>query len=45
MGGQGARTIDHHLLNKYKIGLLDDLTALHNRIMTLISNRMLASRP
>ncbi len=43
--GKDARTIDPHLLNERKIGLLDDLTALHNRIMTLISNRMLASMP
>jgi len=32
------------LLHERKIELLDDLTALHNRVMTLVSNRMLASR-
>ena len=44
IGGQGARAIEHRLLHERKIELLDDLTALHNRVMTLVSNRMLASR-
>lgn len=44
IGGQGARAIEHRLLHERKIELLDDLTALHNRVMTLVSNRMRASR-
>ena len=44
IGGQGARAIEHRLLHERKIELLDDLTALHNRVITLVSNRMLASR-
>ena len=44
IGGQGARAIEHRWLHERKIELLDDLTALHNRVMTLVSNRMLASR-
>lgn len=44
IGGQGARAIEHRLLHERKIELLDDLTALHNRVRTLVSNRMLASR-
>ena len=44
IGGQGARAIEHRLLHERKIELLDDLPALHNRVMTLVSNRMLASR-
>lgn len=44
LGGQGARTIEHRLLQERKIELLDDLTALQHRIVTLVSNRMLMSR-
>jgi DNA-binding transcriptional MerR regulator len=43
IGGQGARAIEH-LLQNSKIELLDDLTALHSRLMILLSTRMLASR-
>jgi len=43
VGGQGARAIGH-LLRETKIELLDDLTALHSRLMKLASNRMLADR-
>ncbi len=43
IGGQGARAIEHLLHNK-KIELLDDLASLQNRLMILLSNRMLASR-
>jgi methanogenic corrinoid protein MtbC1 len=43
MGGQGARAIEH-LLSHSRIEMLDDLTALHSRLMMLISNKMLASR-
>ncbi|MDP3092697.1 MAG: MerR family transcriptional regulator [Nitrospira sp.] len=43
VGGQGARAIEH-LLRKTEIELLDDLTALHSRLMRLVSNRMLADR-
>ena len=42
VGGQGARAIEP-LLRTSKIELLDDLTALHSRLMILLSNRMLAS--
>lgn len=44
MGGQGARAMEH-LLRDTRIELLDDLSALHNRLMILTSNRMLATRP
>lgn len=43
VGGQGARTIEH-LLQNSKVELLDDLTALHSRLMILLSKRLLASR-
>jgi methanogenic corrinoid protein MtbC1 len=43
IGGQGARAIEH-LLRDTKIELLDDLTALHSRLMTLLSNKRLGSR-
>ena len=43
VGGQGARAIEHLLPNS-KIELLDDLTALHSRLMILLSNHMLTSR-
>ncbi|HSA61784.1 MAG TPA: cobalamin B12-binding domain-containing protein [Nitrospiraceae bacterium] len=43
VGGHGARVIEH-LLHGGKIELLDDLTALHSRLMILVSNRMLASQ-
>lgn len=43
LGGQGARAIEH-LLHERKIELLDDLTALHSRLMILVSTRMLAPR-
>ncbi len=43
VGGNGARAIEH-LLQKGKIELLDDFTALHSRLMILISNKMLAAR-
>jgi methanogenic corrinoid protein MtbC1 len=43
IGGQGARAIEH-LLRESKIELLDDLTALDNRLMTLLSTRLIASR-
>jgi MerR family transcriptional regulator, light-induced transcriptional regulator len=43
MGGHGALVIEH-LLRGGNIELLDDLTALHNRLMILVSTRMLASR-
>lgn len=42
VGGQGARAIEP-LLRTSKIELLDDLTALHSRLMILLSNRTLAS--
>ena len=41
IGGQGALRIQH-LLKSRKIELLDDLTALHNRLTILLSNRMLS---
>ena len=43
VGGQGARAMEHLLLTS-KIELLDDLTALHSRLMILLSNHMLTSR-
>lgn len=43
VGGQGACAIGH-LLRETKIELLDDLTALHSRLMKLASIRMLADR-
>ncbi len=41
--GQGARAIGD-LLRDTKIELLDDLTLLHSRLMTLLSSHLLASR-
>ena len=43
VGGQGARAIGD-LLRDTKIELLDDLTLLHSRLMTLLSTHLLASR-
>jgi methanogenic corrinoid protein MtbC1 len=43
IGGQGARAIEQFLAHS-KIELLDDLTALHSRLMILLSTRLLASR-
>lgn len=43
IGGQGALSIEH-LLRISKIELLDDLTALHSRLMTLVSNKLMGSR-
>jgi len=43
VGGQGARAMGA-LLRGTKIDLLDDLTALQNRLMTLLLQRMLPSR-
>jgi hypothetical protein len=43
IGGQGARAIGE-LLRETRIELLDDLTALHSRLMILLSTRMLSSR-
>ncbi|MGA6827553.1 MerR family transcriptional regulator [Nitrospira sp. NS4] len=43
VGGQGARALGH-LLHETNIELLDDLTALHSRLMVLVSTRMLAAR-
>lgn len=43
IGGQGARSIEN-LLHNTKMELLDDLTALHSRLMNLVSSRMLAAR-
>ena len=43
IGGQGAHAIEHQL-HERKIELLDDLTALHSRLMILVSTKMLASR-
>jgi MerR family transcriptional regulator, light-induced transcriptional regulator len=45
IGGKGTHAIEPRFFEERNIELLDDLTALHNRIMTLVSNRMLASRP
>ena len=44
IGGQGALAIEH-LLRETNIELLDDLTALQSRLTTLLSTRLLASRP
>jgi len=43
IGGQGALAIEH-LLRDSKIELLDDLAALHSRLMTLVSIKPLGSR-
>jgi methanogenic corrinoid protein MtbC1 len=43
VGGQGARAIEH-LLHGKKIELLDDLTALHNRLMTLLTSKLSGAR-
>ena len=43
VGGQGARAIGDRLRDT-KIELLDDLTALHSRLMILLSTRMHAAR-
>jgi methanogenic corrinoid protein MtbC1 len=43
VGGQGARAMGDRLRNT-KIELLDDLTALHSRLMILLSTCRLASR-
>jgi hypothetical protein len=43
VGGQGARAFGN-LLRDTKIELLDDLTDLHSRLMTLISSRMFIGR-
>jgi DNA-binding transcriptional MerR regulator/methylmalonyl-CoA mutase cobalamin-binding subunit len=43
VGGQGARAIGDHLRDT-KIELLDDLTALHSRLMILVSTHRLAAR-
>jgi len=43
IGGQGARAMGD-LLRGTKIDLLDDLTALQNRLMNLLVTRMLTSR-
>lgn len=42
IGGQGARAIEH-LLPDVNVELLDDLPALHRRVMTLVSNKLLRS--
>jgi len=42
IGGQGACAIEH-LLRGSKIELLDDITALHSRLMILVSKRLLAA--
>jgi len=42
VGGQGARAMGDRLRDT-KIELLDDLTALHSRLMILVSARMLAA--
>lgn len=39
VGGQGARAIEH-LLRSSNIELLDDLTALHSRLLMFLSNRL-----
>lgn len=41
MGGQGARSISH-LLPGTKIEILDDMTALHSRLLILRSARLMA---
>ena len=43
VGGQGARALGDRLRDT-KIELLDDLTALHSRLMILLSTNMLAAR-
>lgn len=43
MGGAGARAIEP-LLRENRIELLDELAALHSRLMELVSNRLLAYR-
>ncbi|MBA5868010.1 MAG: MerR family transcriptional regulator [Nitrospira sp. CR1.3] len=43
IGGHGARVIEH-LLQGGKIELLDDLDMLHNRLIALVTARMLAAR-
>jgi hypothetical protein len=43
VGGQGARAIGD-LLRDTKIELLDDLTALHSRLMILHSHQLIARR-
>jgi len=43
VGGQGARAMGDRLRDT-KIELLDDLTALHSRLMILLSTRMLTAR-
>ena len=43
VGGQGARAMDQQL-RQNKIELLDDLNALHSRLMSLLSTHTLASR-
>jgi hypothetical protein len=43
VGGQGARMIEH-LLRGGNIELIDDLTALQSRLMSLASSRMSAAR-
>jgi MerR family transcriptional regulator, light-induced transcriptional regulator len=43
VGGQGARAIGDRLRDT-KIELLDDLTALHSRLMILVSTHRLAAR-
>lgn len=43
MGGAGARALEH-LLRENRIELLDDLAALHSRLIDLVSKRLLAQR-
>ena len=43
VGGQGARAIEDRLRDT-KIELLDDLTALHSRLMMILSTHRLAAR-
>lgn len=43
VGGLGARAFEH-LLQGGKIELLDDLAALHSRLMILVSEKLLAAR-
>lgn len=45
IGGQGTHAIEPRLFEERNVDVLDDLAALHSRIMTLISNRMLVSKP
>jgi MerR family transcriptional regulator, light-induced transcriptional regulator len=42
IGGHGAQAIEH-LIQSTKIEFLDDLSALHSRLMTLVATRMLES--